>query len=527
MLLAGAAAAGWHYREPVRIHVGDRYAGWRFARAFDRAAGDLVGDGNLWLAPVADRPADPRAARHLRAMLALAPGAAASYRSFDRHVVWFVRSGQTAGRRWLAFACVSGAGFEVLAFEREGRGADGRDGVMDTPASRDSGRSPPAPQAIAAEGDAVRVTIDVDGGRNEVLWTLDPGAAGPGLGPGASSYSVPSTVTPLTGWASASQWWPATRGWQLLEGRRASRELTTDGGGAALAFLPDGRIASAGPFRVSLIDVDSDRRERHGLPLDLSPSEGFTFSPDGTRLFVGGYSQAAALVDVLTGKARRYSHSTSGRVMAAFPDNDTLLVIDNVRRARLDWSGLRSEKLDVGPLDGAFAFGAAGRRVAVARKGEAVVIDVQANEDVARFEPVARPQHLSLSPDNRWLAMKGESGLRLTDVEGAKVLWDHQGDDDLHTRHARIKWSADGARGAAAGRKWVYVWSMAEPRWVARLPHGLAGESFDAALSPDGRRLAAGARGSKTIAYWPDLDEALGLSAGAASQPAPADGSPR
>ena len=510
-------AAGWVYRGQVRQYAGGQYSAWRFTRAFDRAAADLTPDGAPWLAPAAGGARDGRAARHLRTLLTLSNGGAAGRHNPDGNVVWFARSGETGGRRWIAFACVNGVGFELLAFGRELRGVDGYNLVLDTPSSPMPRTRPAALSSVAPEGDTVRVRFDVEGSPNEILWTLDPAGAGPGVGPGASSFAVPSTVTPLTGWVSPTHWWPATRGWRLIEGRRRARDLATDGGGTALAFLPDGRLASAGPFRVSLIDVESDGRERHGLPLDLSPSESFSFSPDGTRLFVGGHSQAAGLIDVPTGRARRYSHSTSGRAMAAFPDNDTLVMIDDVRRARSDWEGLKFERLDIGKLDAAYGFGAAGRRIAVPEGGDAVVKDLAEKAEVARFKSILLSQfhQFSLSPGGRWLAMKGRWGLRLADVDGGTVLWDHQGDGDFNTPFARVKWSADGLRGAAAGRQWAYVWSMAEPRWVARLSHGMTGESFDVALSPDGRKLAASARGFKTIAYWPDIDAAVGLSPGA------------
>jgi hypothetical protein len=518
VLLACTAGVGWMYRAPLAAFFAHHYADFRYARAFDRARGDLLAGGDLWLGPAASQPADDRGERHLRA---LAPQFL-NRGSVGQHVVLFVRGGETAGQRWLAFACVGPGGFELFTFERDGRLWNTSEMLMQTPGAPLTALRPPAVVATTPEGNTVRIRFDVDGGRNELLWALNPAGAGRGLGLNASSFVVPGTVTPLTGWVSPTQWFPATHGFRLIEGRRPDRDLATDGGGMALSFLPDGRLASAGPFRVSLIEIDSEERERHGLPLDLSPSDSFSFSPDGTKLFVGGHSQAAGLIDVLDGRARRYSHSTSGRAMAAFPDNDTLIVIDAVQRVKLNWDSLKPERLDIGKLDrGVVGFGAAGARVALPRDGDAVVTDLSDMLEVARIEISLTGQYplylLSLSPDGQWLAIKGNEGLRLADVRGRETVWHHQGDIDWYTPHAQVKWSADGLRGAAAGNQWVYVWSMAEPRWVARLPHGMTGEFFDVALSPDGRRLAASARGFKTIAYWPDLDAALGLKADVAA----------
>ena len=507
----GVAAAGWRYRGPVSAYVGGRYADWRFSRAFDRAKSDLMGNGDTWLAPVAGAAADGRADHHLRVLLARAPRGGRSYYNSDG-ILLFVRTGMMAGDPWLAFVTVGRNGLEMLVFKRD-RGTYGNGLLMTTPGLVERHTVSYVLRSIESHRATVRATIDIDGGRNEVLWTFDADAV-PGVYVGGAPVEVPCTVTPRTGWASPPNWWPQPGNWRLINGPKPSRDLASDGGVAAVSFLPDGRVAAAGPFRVSLIDPeesDGDRKPpRHPFPLDLSPSEVFVFSLDGTKLFVGGISQAAALIDVTNGRARRYAYSTSGPVRAAFADERTLLAMDQVRWEKLDWDSLRREPIDVEPEGMFHGFGAAGERVAIPSKSDVVVRDLKAESDVAHFETPESLQQLSLSSDGQRLAMKGRSDLRLCDVESGAVVWEHAGDGDLDTPYSQVKWTADGTRGAAAGKEHVYVWSLAEPRWVARFPHGLAGESFAVALSPDGRRLAASTQGSKTIAYWPDVDAAVG-----------------
>ena len=517
LLGAGTAAAGWRYREPVLFYVVDRYATWQFARAFDKVSAELTGDDGVWLAPTADAAPDDRAKRQLLRLLALSPDPQAAAHATPPPPVLFVLAGQTGRERWLSFACLTTAGLQTLTFERGGKGTHGFDLVLRTPGLAQSAAAGFAVRGIERQGSAVRATIDLGGGRNEIRWVLDAGMASSVPGGG---FNVPSTVVPETGWASDGAWWPATRGWRLIDGRPHERTVATDAGGAALSFLPDGRLASVGPFRVRLIDLDSDEPERHPLPDDLSAAEVYTFSPDGTKLFVGGWSQPAALIDVLSGRARRYSYSTSGRAKASFAEDRTLIYLDNVRRVRLDWETLKSETLKLEPEGSFLGFGAAGELIAFPVGSEIVVRHLRTLDDVAKVEPVPGLHQVSLSPDGRWLALKGQAGLRLVDAASGATLWDHAG-DDLHTPHARLKWSADGSRGAVAGGQYAYVWSMAEPRWVARLRHGLPRGSLDVALSPDGRQLAVGALGANAIPYWPDVDAAVGVAGQAAAEPAP------
>lgn len=516
LIATATAAAGWRYRAPVFTYVVDRYATWHFARTFDRVSTDLTGDGDVWLAPVADAPPDERAKRSLTALMALSPDPQAAAFATSPPPVLFVLAGQTGRQQWLSFACLAGAGLQTITFERGGKGTHGSHVVLHTP-----GLSPSSAGFVLREvdrqGSTIRAKVDVDGGSNDIRWTLDAAAAVP---TGAGTVYVPSTVEVQTAWTSDGSWWPATGDWRLIEGRPFDRALASDSGGAALSFLPDGRLASAGPFRVRLIDVETEEADRHALPDDLSAAEVYSFSPDGTKLFVGGWSQPAALIDVLTGRARRYSYSTSGRAKASFADNKTLIYFDNVRRVRLDWATLKAETLKLDP-DGSFlGFGAAGELVAFPTGSDVVVHDLGAKEDVAQVESLKRQalHHVSLAPGGRWLAMKGAAGLRLIDVNSRQTLLDHDGDMDFHTPNARVKWSAVGRRGAVAGNQWAYVWSMDEPRWIARLRHGLPWGTVDVAISPDGRQLAVGALGASAIAYWPDVDAAVGVTGQAAGE---------
>jgi WD40 repeat protein len=137
------------------------------------------------------------------------------------------------------------------------------------------------------------------------------------------------------------------------------------------------------------------------------------------------------------------------------------------------------------------------------------LVDLQTAIEIRRFGAVMGIRHVSLSPNGKWLAMTGQQGLRLLDVATGKVLLDQSVDFDIPIRGSRIKWNSDGTIGATAGQKYVYMWSMREPKWLARFPHVTKGDRPDVALSPDGHKMAASDSGSATLAYWPDLTTVL------------------
>jgi hypothetical protein len=505
VLLGGVAAAGWRYRAPVRAYVAREYADWQFGRAFDRSVADLTPDGAVWLAPVqgSNVNAPSRAARHLDTLLT-ASASALSGGVFPRTVL-FARQGITQGGRWLAFGCVSERGFELIVFQRGTRTV-----AYATPLFV----PPPGVQGahcdvteIAATGTTVRAVLSIDGVPNAVSWSVQPpGGSTPPAAAVAGLAVVASGITPEDGWVASGAWWPNKRGWRLVAGPPTEQSIPCITDTRAVTFLPDGRLALVTPKDVRLTSPDSLVVDRHALPESYRPQDVYVFSPDGTRLFVGGDVQPAWLVDTQTGNTRTLSKHTVGWGRAAFADGRTMLFLDDATRAKVDWESKRATPLRVDGFASFYRFGAGGGRVAALVPNGVGIFDISDGREARRIPGGA--DSLSLSPDGRWLAA-GRPALALYDVATGSPLLEHGPDVSFGERFSQARWSADGLRGATVNSEAVYVWSLREPRWLARFPHGLSGQYRSVAISPDGRRLAASGSASPAVAYWPDVDAVL------------------
>jgi hypothetical protein len=505
LLLCGVAAAGWRYRAPVRAYAGRHYADWQFGRAFDRSVADLTPSGAVWLAPVkgSDPTTPTRAARHLDTLLTDSASPLSSG-GFPRTVL-FARQGTTQGGRWLAFGCVSERGFELFVFQGGTRTVAYATPLFVPPLALQGAHFDVT--EISATGTSVRAVLAIDGVPNAVSWSVQPpGGPTPPAAAVAGLAVVASGITPEDGWVASGAWWPNKRGWRLVAGPPAEQSVPCITDTRAVTFLPDGRLALVTPKDVRLTRSESPEVEKHSLPESFRPQDVYVFSPDGTRLFVGGDVQPAWLVDTQTGNTRTLSKHTVGWGKAAFADARTLVFLDDATRAKVDWESKRAKPLRVDGFASFYRFGAGGGLVAALVPNGVGIFDVNDGHEVRRIASGA--DSLSLSPDGRWLAA-GRPGLALYDVATGSPLLVHGPDVSFGERFSQARWSADGLRGAAVTGEAVYVWSLREPRWLARFPHGLSGEYKSVAISPDGRRLAASGSASPAVAYWPDVDAVL------------------
>jgi len=505
VLLGGVATAGWRYRAPVRAYVGRVCGDWQFGKAFDRSVADLTPNGAVWLAPVkgADPTTPSRAAHQLDTLLKASASQLAEV-GYPRTVL-FARQGTTQGGRWLAFGCVSERGFELFVFQRGTRTFAYATPLFVPPLALQSAHCDVS--EISATGTTVRAVLSIDGVPNAVSWSVQPpGGSTPSAVAVAGLAIVASGITPEDGWVAAGAWWPNKRGWQLVAGPPAEESIPCITDTRAVTFLPDGRLALVTPKDVRLTRPDSPEVERHKLPESYRPQDVYVFSPDGTRLFVGGDVQPAWLVDTQTGTTRTLSKHTVGWGKAVFASERTMLFFDDATRAKVDWESKRATPLRVDGFASFYRFGAGGGRVAALVPNGIGIFDVSDGREARRI--AAGADSLSLSPDGRWLAA-GRPALALYDVATGSPLLEHGPDVSFGERFSQARWSADGLRGAAVNSEAVYVWSLREPRWLARFPHGLSGEYKSVAISPDGRRLAASGSASPAVAYWPDIDAVL------------------
>jgi hypothetical protein len=495
-----------YWRGAIQASLSERYGAWKYTSRFDRVHSTLMHGRDTFWSP---SPAGADADSFLKELLAASVSPATRYRGAGTNLVLFVRSGNTSGREWLAFACMSPTGLEVFSFDREDRRLTGYDRLLETRQLWGLGQYKPGSLQLVAErvsddGEQVTTVVTVNGGRNTLQWSI---AAAPSVGRrsniGHASQFVVSQVTPQSGWHSNNDWWPNVGDVRLVEGAPPDREMTAIGESLAISFVPDGRIAVMALKRLAVVTPWNDS-------VDVRPFAGgeeiAAFSPDGLWCYSGETSGDEFVVPTLGGSVKRVGESY-GMPKPFFLDDRTLIVHDNTRIRRIDCdTGVVKEEPK--PAESIGAFVRSRDVVAYMTYAKDRTIVVRRDQNVREIADIQGRHQMSLSPDGKWLALKGQDGISVFDVETGVGLWEHDGNNDLHTARSRIKWSRDGRLGAAAGNRFVYLWSTQEPKWAARFPHGRTGYWPDVAISEDGASMAASATGSNHVAYWSNISAA-------------------
>jgi WD40 repeat protein len=354
----------------------------------------------------------------------------------------------------------------------------------------------------------IETIVNVSGAANTVDWRIGPASTPMStLRVGLKSRQVNSSAAPLTGWVSGAMWWPSYNGFELIVGAPPSAQISCATVSSAIAFVPDGRIAVDTPSAMQVVDPSSPAVVVHALARAGLFARDTVFSPDGLRCYVSDNDSYAVLIDTLGGDVKTLGRRISlGR--PEFLNNDELILCDNGFLRHVDAVTGQTEFLGKSAKNFiALAVGGKRRAFTSSNSDQVKVIDADGAERCS-FDRLYHQQQMSLSPDGHWLALKGVSGISLFDVETGKKIWEHEEDMELPDVGSRIKWSEDGLRGAVAENQFVYLWSLKAPRWVARVPSGKVGHfaDLDVALSANGRRMAASAGGSNSVALWPDLD---------------------
>jgi hypothetical protein len=193
---------------------------------------------------------------------------------------------------------------------------------------------------------------------------------------------------------------------------------------------------------------------------------------------------------------------------ATFVAGNAMLLLDDRQLTRVDL-GKGTEELLPMPAKNLLQITEGGRWRAYTSAEFPEIRAVSQDGQQRSFESVPVLQHLSLSPDGKWLAIQGRDRFRILRVADGRVLCDHIA-DDRYPASSRIQWSADSRRGATAGFMYTYVWSMDPPGRIVRLRyHGLVSAFMRFAFSADGRQLAAQSNASSGAGFWPDLDAVL------------------
>jgi WD40 repeat protein len=307
------------------------------------------------------------------------------------------------------------------------------------------------------------------------------------------------------------------RGWEwhyvnrLCHSERLSVQVAV-GGVRAIAFSPDGRLiatgtgghfskAEGGP-RVELWDRETGRR-RPTLHRTENVIWSLAFSPDGTKLAVGGTNPQIEIQDVKTGEilwAKQEPKLPVAMRVAFSPDGKSLAVgfgaysQDKTFQAKVYEVATGQETATFpGPRAGVndLAFHPDGRHLAVAGSEVVEVWDV-----VARVKVRELPGHskwvyaVAYSPDGKWLATGGwDRTIKLRDAAtGAErlTIFGHEG------FVLALAFSPDSRSLVTTSEdRSVRLWEVPTGRQLGVF-HGHTDFVQAVAFAPDGRELASG-----------------------------------
>jgi hypothetical protein len=283
-----------------------------------------------------------------------------------------------------------------------------------------------------------------------------------------------------------------------------------DGWVAAVAFAPDGtRLASGGGKTVQLRDAASGRPlARLEGPADSITS--VSFAPDGRTLAAGSYDHTARLWDLAGGdRSPRTLKGHRGAVMSvAFsPDGRTLATasIDGTIRLWDVATGTAQATLE-GHRSwvNAVAFSPDGKQLTSASSDGTIRIWSASTRQPEKTLEVTKAEVrcLAWSPDGQRLA----AGIRY----GMIKVWDPRTWQERLSfqGHESDVWSVaftpDATTLVSGNGDWnraghVKRWTVADGKHAGSFQH--TGEVLGIAVSPDGRRLAAGG-GDRMVRVW-------------------------
>jgi hypothetical protein len=503
-VIALISFAIWSCHESIVSYLEEKYSAFQFAYQYDRAARALTGDGETWIATSVDSSAD----KYLDGLLGASPDRLKEYWDTSHGRVLFVRAGKTNGHPWLAFACDSFSGLETFTFSKSDRFESGYDSLYETPqfwkyvSDKNTGFKIEVVKG-QRQGSGVETTLKVNGVANSVYWTIKSATTPIATSRIAlESRQVSSSATPISGWISGDKWWPNCDEFQLLNGSPASVQVPSVFSAAGDTFVPDGRIALVTPTEMRVIDPVSTAVVSHPFVRSLGYLGHAAFSPDGLHCYIGyDNGDSAMLIDTLNDNAK----TVGGRIILGKPNflnNNELILYGSGFLRHVDAITGQTEFLGKSNISDAVRGG--GREAFTSFNSDQVRVVGADGVTLCSFDKIDRQYGMALSPNGRWLMLAGKLELDIYDVDKRQNIWRHEEDLDLSNGASKIKWSADGSRGAVAGNQFVYVWSMNSPRCVVRFPNAI--NTTDVALSADGRQMAAVAGWLKTIAYWPDLN---------------------
>jgi len=286
---------------------------------------------------------------------------------------------------------------------------------------------------------------------------------------------------------------------------------------ASVAISPGGKHVVTGTYDAIQISPSDSSGSSRVVKHKLGRVRCLSFSPDGTRVFAGGFRKIAVLdakswnVEQELNEHRAYvtaiSVSSDGKSLASASEDATLRVWNlSNGKSRV----LHAEKED--PITGV-AFSPNGKQLAVAsgddtrptRPGHVRLIDATSGDVIHEFEKHDRATTgVAFSPDGKLVASTGfDERVKLHSVKSGKLLQDYDGHSRPTNKAAFLPSgthivSASGGR--AVGKNEIHVWEVKTGETVKSV-ESHKGPVFDVAVSRDGKLIASVSRDG-TAKIW-------------------------
>ncbi|HKB05144.1 MAG TPA: sigma-70 family RNA polymerase sigma factor, partial [Gemmataceae bacterium] len=295
-------------------------------------------------------------------------------------------------------------------------------------------------------------------------------------------------------------------------------QTQTDGVGG-LSFAPDGNTVAVATYqRVVVLDAENGRELQR---LAAGKARQVVFAPDGKSVWIGcdggqrwkkGDDKPGTISrwDLETGKAVQTFETAPDMFLSlAISSDGKTLASGGVNVGPFLWDAATGKSIDLDPAGTrlkpwvyGLAFAPDGKTLAVAEShGHVRVWDVATRRELHRYDGhsggIAK---VALSPDGGHAATAGGDGtVRIWDLTTARSLRSWTADDIRGV--FTVAYTPDGRHVLTSG--WdgsVRLWDAATGKEVRRFRNEKA--SADAALSPDGRLVAASGKDQKSIVLY-------------------------
>jgi WD40 repeat protein/serine/threonine protein kinase len=358
----------------------------------------------------------------------------------------------------------------------------------------------PDGQRLAAQGDDGPIRIlDSHASEGQVRTFREvTGARSPAFTPDGERLLA------LEHGSNLPQLWDAVSGHKLPGPR---------GGGGPVAYSPEGRwLAAACAEGIRVWDASTYRELRTISVLPTFPGRprviALTFAPEGRLAsVVEAREQEVSLWDVAIGRKllSPKGHAEFVRGLAFSPDGRRLAVVSQGRdqpQGQLNvWDAATGQELLTVKAQARFGPGLAyspdGRLLATTDAGTVRLRDAATGKEVRSFEGGAVV--VAFSPDGRWLAAGGNQ-LWVWDLAEGKEVFRYKGQGGTAEN---LAFSPGGRWLAATGLiTTTRVWEVATGRERLVVDTPMWRSETGVAFSPDGQRLAIGARDARTVGIW-------------------------